>query len=107
MGKKSREKRQRLAMVHRQKSPAGPHGKLLNLAHRLQAARDWNGLYRVAEDKILVNRLKEVQVYHFHDTTDEAQIRNSQDLDAIFSCSVAGESGCLPLFHSTDQAAHY
>ena len=58
--------------------------------------------------RIFVNRLKEAQVYHFHDTSEEAQIRNSQDVDR--NLGLLSQGGNLAAFlYSLQQTrpAHY
>ena len=63
----------------------GPRQKQLGSAHLESAVlreADSRGDVAVASvAKVFRNRLRQVQVYHFHDTSDEANIRLTQSLD--------------------------
>jgi len=58
--------------------------------------------------KVFRNRLREVQVYHFHDTSDEANIRLSQNLDREdYLMSHAGNLAVFLYNLKEHKPAHY
>jgi len=76
----------------------GPQGQLVNKLHPIVPAREsFSGPHNIGVTEVISNNGKAnfmdaIRLYHFHDTSDNAQIKLPQDIEDVYHFKAEGEN---------------